>query len=107
MKHEKTVWVLITVCMLASCTASRQPNSGNGILEGAIYSIGNEPFTNICLQASDGTMYLLKCTKEIESDLRTMQGKIVIVHYDNVEKVPEGKALTVVKIEYTHQRTVQ
>jgi hypothetical protein len=79
----------------------------NDTVTGVLYVTGNEPFTKLGLQTPNGTMYILKCTKEIESDLRTMQGKIVNVHYDSMEQIPEGQALKVVKIEYLHQRTVK
>jgi hypothetical protein len=78
----------------------------NDSVTGVLYVTGNEPFTKLGLQTSDGTMYILKCTKEIESDLRTKQGKIVNIHYNGTEQIPEGQALKVVKIEYLHQRTV-
>jgi hypothetical protein len=79
----------------------------NDTITGVLYVTGNEPFTKLGLQTSDGTMYILKCTKEIESDLRTKQGKIVNVHYDGREQIPEGQALKVVKVEYLHQRTIK
>ncbi len=79
----------------------------NDTVTGVLYVTGNEPFTKVGLQTSYGTMYILKCTKEIESDLRAMQGKIVNVHYDSMDQIPEGQALKVVKIEYLQQRTVK
>jgi hypothetical protein len=79
----------------------------NDTITGVLYVTGNEPFTKLGLQTSDGTMYILKCTKEIESDLRTKQGKIVNIHYDGREQIPEGQALKVVKVEYLHQRTIK
>jgi hypothetical protein len=74
----------------------------NDTVTGVLYVIGNEPFTKLGLQTPDGTMYILKCTKEIESDLRTKQGKIVNIHYNGTEQILEGQALKVVRIEYLH-----
>jgi hypothetical protein len=79
----------------------------NDTLTGVLYVTGNEPFTKLGLQTPDGTMHILKCTKEVESDLRAKQGKIVTIHYDGMEQTPEGQALKVVKIEYQNQRTVK
>jgi hypothetical protein len=79
----------------------------NDTVAGVIYVTGNEPFTKLGLLTLDGTMYILKCTKEMESDLRTKQGNIVNVHYDGREQIPGGQALKVVKIEYLHQGTVK
>jgi hypothetical protein len=101
--HEKTA-VKDTVPSTASLYFA---STVNDTVTGVLFVIGNEPFTKLGLQTSDGTMYILKCTKEIESDLRTKQGKIVNVHYDGREQIPEGQALKVVKIEYLHQRTVK
>lgn len=100
MRYERVLILILAGFMLISCTASKQSIPETSILEGTVYAIGNDPFIKLGLQTSDGTMYILKCTKEIESDLRTKQGKIVTVHYDGMEQVPEGQALKVVKIEY-------
>jgi hypothetical protein len=69
------------------------------LLEGTIYSISNEPFTRLGIQTSDGTMYILKCTKEIEQVLNARQGEKVKVHYEKVEHSPEGLTLIVKKID--------
>jgi hypothetical protein len=79
----------------------------NDSLTGVLFVTGNEPFTKLGLQTADGTMYILKCTKEIESGLRTKQGKIVTVYYDGMEQIPQGQALKVVKIEYQNLHTVK
>jgi hypothetical protein len=76
-------------------------------ITGVLYVIGNEPFTKLGLQTSNGTMYILKCTKEVELDLRTKQGKIVNVYYDGREQIPEGQALRVIKIEYQNPPIVK
>ena len=74
----------------------------NDSVTGVLYAIGNDPFIKLGLQTPDGTMYILKCTKEIESDLLTKQGKIVNIRYNGTEQIPEGQALKVVRIEYLH-----
>lgn len=68
-------------------------------MEGTIYSLGNEPFTKLGIQTSDGTMYILKCTKEIEQALNGKQGKRVKVHYEKTEHLPEGLTLSITNIE--------
>jgi len=70
------------------------------MLEGIIYSLGNDPFTKLGIQTSDRTMYVLKCTKEIEQLLNTRQGKKVKVYYKNIEQSPEGLVLVVTKYEF-------
>ena len=90
---------MLTGFMLAFCSPSQQLNSGKGILEGTIYSLGNEPFTKLGIQTSDGTMYILKCTKEIEQALNGKQGQRVKVHYEKTEHLPEGLTLSRTNIE--------
>jgi hypothetical protein len=74
----------------------------NDSVTGVLYAIGNDPFIKLGLQTPDGTMYILKCTKEIESDLLTKQGKIVTIYYNGIEQIPEGQALKIVSVEYLH-----
>ena len=100
MKYYKIIWVILAAFMFASCSTSQQLQSEDGIVEGTIYSISNEPFTKLGIQTSDGTMYILKCTTEIEKVLNTRQGKKVKVYYEKTEQTPEGLTLKVVKIEY-------
>jgi len=92
---------------IPSTTSPYFTSAVNDTVTGVLYIIGNEPFTKLGLQTLDGTMYILKCTKEIESGLRTKQGKIVTVHYDGMEQIPDGQTLKVVKIEYQNQRTIK
>ena len=74
----------------------------NDSVTGVLYAIGNDPFIKLGLQTPDGKMYILKCTKEIESDLLTKQGKIVTIYYNGIEQIPEGQALKIVSVEYLH-----
>jgi|WetSurMetagenome_2_1015567.scaffolds.fasta_scaffold343610_2 hypothetical protein len=85
---------------LASCSPSHQGLSEKGEVEGTIYSIGNDPFTKLGLEIPGGTVYILKCTHEMEKELNTKQGTKVKVHYESRDETPEGVTLTVMKIEY-------
>jgi hypothetical protein len=100
MRHQKIIWAMLTAFALASCSQSRPLNSENGALEGTIYTIGNEPFSNLGLKTKDGTMYTLHCTKEIEKDLYASQGKILKVYFGSKDQTQEGFTLNVIKIEY-------
>jgi hypothetical protein len=90
-----------------STTSQNFISTVSDTITGVLYVTGNEPFTKFGLQTSNGTMYILKCTKEIESDLRTKQGKIINVYYDGREQIPEGQVLRVLKIEYQNQPIVK
>ena len=67
-------------------------------MNGKIYSIGNEPFTKLGIQTSDGIMYLVKCTNELENLLSAKQGQFINVQYESVNSTPEGLILSVLKI---------
>ncbi len=101
--QEKTA----TQDTLHSTISQNLTSTVNDTITGVLCVTGNEPFTKLGLQTLDGKMYTLKCTKETELDLRTKQGEMVNVHYDGREKIPEGQALKVVKIEYLHQHIVK
>jgi hypothetical protein len=99
MGYQKFVWATVTIFVFVSCSTSQQMNSENGLLEGIIYSVGNEPFTKLGIQASDGTMYILNCSKDTEHALNFRQGKKVKVLYEKIEHSPEGLTLIVKSIE--------
>jgi hypothetical protein len=99
MNMQKIMCALVSVIVLASCSPSYHLNSEKGILEGTIYSLGNDPFTKLGIQTSDGTMYIVKCTKEIEQALNGKQGKRLKVQYEKIEPTPEGLTLRITNIE--------
>ena len=99
MRYTNIAWVILIAIVLVCCSSTQQSSTENGMAEGIIYSIGNEPFTRLGLQTSDGTMYVLKCTKEIEQILNTKQGQKVNVYYEHKTQSPEGLILRVNKFE--------
>jgi major membrane immunogen (membrane-anchored lipoprotein) len=101
MRHQNIVWAMLAAFMLASCSTSHQSNSEQGSMEGTIYSIGNDPFSKLGLESVDGNMYILKCSKELEKELYTKQGKILKVYYESRDGTPEGRTLKIVKFEYS------
>jgi len=99
MRYKNIVWVLITAFVLASCSTFQRLKSENGMIEGTIYSISNEPFTKLGLQTSNGTMYILKCSKEVEQVLNKKQGQKIKIYYEKTEQSPEGLTLLVQNID--------
>jgi hypothetical protein len=98
MKRYVLLLLILAEVFLTSCSASKQSIPEKGFIGGTIYSIGNDPFTKLGLQTEDGTMYILQCPREIESELHANQGKILKVQYDGIQQSPEGQTLRVVKI---------
>jgi len=99
MRHQNVAWVLVAALMFVCCSGIQQTGADSGKAEGIIYSIGNEPFTRLGLQTSDGTMYVLKCPKEIEQALNQKQGQKIKVYFENKTQSPEGLILQVSKFE--------
>jgi hypothetical protein len=93
-------FILLSSLGISSCSLSRHSIPEQGVLVGTVYRIGNEPFTKFGLQTPEGTVYILNCSKEIESELIAEQGKSLRVHYTSSNQSPEGHILRVVKIEF-------
>ncbi len=97
-RYKRILLVVLMGFVLTCCSALKQSIPKKGNIEGVIYSIGNDPFTKLGLQTSDGIMYVLKCPKEIESELISKQGRNLKVQYDSLYQSPEGLIMKVVKI---------
>ena len=96
--HILPITIAVYEVLSFQCSSSKQVIQESGVMNGKIYSIGNEPFTKLGIQTSDGTMYILKCTKELENLLSTKQGQFINVQYETVNSTPEGLILSVLKI---------
>ncbi len=89
--------LLLATFMLAGCSLSGQTTDETHVTTGRIQVIGNEPFTRLALQSDDGTVYVLRCEKSVETMLAGEQGHLVQVEWKVMEKVPEGNAIRVLK----------
>jgi hypothetical protein len=99
MRINISLCVILGVCMIDSCSTIQQTESGKSFIEGTVYSFGNEPFTKLTIQSSDGTMYLIQCTKEVEQTLNALQGKKVKLACQKIDSSPEGLKLIVTDIQ--------
>jgi hypothetical protein len=88
---------------IAGCSATDGLTNGSGVVVGKVYVTGNEPFTKLALQMSDGSRYVLLCTPETDRQLSQAQGKNVKIHFSAIEQAPEGKALRVASMEVLQQ----
>jgi len=76
--------VVIGLLALAffGCRAQKEAASAAGSLTGILLVTGNEPFTDVSLQTSDGRMRTIqKDTTATYSDLRGLQGKKVRLQF--------------------------
>jgi len=91
---ELIILVFISIGFTACCSCG---SSGNeNIIKGIIVIVGHEPFTKVGIRISDEKIYTLKCTKELEKELRENQGNAYAVQFgDSI--VEEGIPVLVVK----------
>jgi hypothetical protein len=68
---------------------------GDRKLSGTVYVVGNEPFTSVAVECSNGKMYRIKTTKELEKRLRTLQGKKVELQYTKLVRAGDTQTITV------------
>jgi len=85
--------VLLSAALLGvSCAGEKEAIKGT--VKGTIYVIGNEPFTSLAVE-SEGKMYRISASKEIQSTLLKLQGKVIEVGYTRIDSVLGGITLTV------------
>lgn len=91
--------LLCTSLFPLGCSSTAGAEGHGRVLEGTVYSAGNEPFTVLALDCGGGERYILSCPKEIEELLNRLQGRTVRIHYSSKERRPEGVVLTVISAE--------
>jgi len=80
---------IIHILLVLGCILSML-NCNSNEIKGNLYVAGNEPFTYLALKTEEGAVYKLECSKEMEKELRQLQGKILnleISEIKNFEKV--------------------
>jgi hypothetical protein len=85
---------ILLLCLLLVIVGGRK-------LSGTVYVVGNEPFTSVAVECSNGTMYRIKTTKELEKRLRGLQGKKVELEYTKLARSHEGQTITVSVVKET------
>ncbi len=88
-----------SLSLIGCSPAAGVADGGGQVLEGTVYSAGNEPFTVLALDSGGGERYILSCPKEIEERLNRLQGRKVRIHFSSKERRPEGVVLTVISAE--------
>ena len=73
-KHMLSFLLALTV---VSCCGGQTARDETPSFMGTVVIIGNEPFTSPALQTADGVIYRLSCAKDMEVQLRGVQGKRV------------------------------
>ncbi len=103
LKRRRFFSLLLVAISVCGCVGSKQSIPERGTITGRIFVIGNEPFTKLAIETSEGLMYPLKCDKATEFELRKNQGHMVHIEYDGIEQAPEGRTLQVRKAEISSE----
>jgi|PlaIllAssembly_1097288.scaffolds.fasta_scaffold1769202_2 hypothetical protein len=79
----------LIVMMTVGCRTPQEAVAGSGSLTGILFVTGNEPFTDISLQAVNGRMHVIRRdTSALYSALRGLQGKKVRLQF----RLPDAKS---------------
>lgn len=90
--------VLLTMAMIG-VTCAGEKEAAKGTIQGTIYVIGNEPFTSLAVEVSEGRMYRLSTSTETRQRLLALQGRKVMVEYSRIDTTAEGITLSVDKFK--------
>jgi hypothetical protein len=99
MKILKFTFVLLLSIYLfqstgCSCNCGKEGNS----VKGYITVVGNEPFTKLAVKTDDGKIYLLQCSKELETALSKDQGSFYYITYGDSRKELDSTIIIVEKV---------
>lgn len=93
----KSFKLMLLFALLGGCSSS-------GKIVGTIYVIGNEPFTQVAVEDSAGIIYRIETTKELERQLRGLQGRKVELSYSKLTTTEIGKTIAVGSIKEVNTR---
>jgi hypothetical protein len=93
----KIVVLLALAVISAKCSGEKEATKGT--IQGTIYVIGNEPFTSLAMEVSEGRMYRLSASAETRHRLLALQGRKVMVEYSKIDTTAEGITLSVDKFK--------
>lgn len=93
---------IITILLFAGTLYLSACNCGCGktednVKKGFITVIGNEPFTKLAIKTDDGKFYVLKSSKELQSELWKKQGSFYLIQYGELRTEDDNEVLIVEK----------
>jgi len=93
-KLELFLLLFISIGFTACCSC--RSSGDENIIKGQIVIVGHEPFTKVGLRITDEKIYTLKCTKELEKELRDNQGNAYAIQFSG-SVVEEGLPVLIVE----------
>jgi hypothetical protein len=86
------VLFLISGCYLLSSSSAQKQ-----MIEGKIYTTGNEPFVELAIESKDGKVYLISKNSPVYKSLWENQGRYVLIEVERKETKGMEKGKFVVK----------
>lgn len=90
------ILILITSLYVSACSCGFGKTENN-VKKGFITVIGNEPFTKLAIKTDDGKFYVLKSSKELQSELWKKQSSLYLIQYGELRTEDDNEVLTVEK----------
>jgi len=93
------VVLILNGFFILSCSSTQQSIPQKQTITGKIRVIGNAPFAKLAIENEEGQIFVLDCTKEMETTLLQHQGQFVKIQADSAKKTLEGTIVKVVHAE--------
>jgi hypothetical protein len=88
------IFTILPALLLGNgCSSHRE--TIRGTIQGTVFVVGNEPFTTLAVEVSQGRVYRIATSADIQQRLLALQGKKVEVQYSRVDSTAEGITLHV------------
>lgn len=91
-----TILLFAGTLYLSACSCGCGKTEDN-VKKGFITVIGNEPFTKLAIKTDDGKFYVLKSSKELQSELWEKQGSFYLIQYGEMRTEDDNEVLIVEK----------
>jgi hypothetical protein len=91
--------IMILPALLLPNGCSSHKETTRGTIQGTVFVVGNEPFTTLAVEVSQGKMYRIASSADIRQHLLALQGKKVELQYSSVDTTAEGIMLQVERFQ--------
>ena len=86
-------------------TIRSKHSNTRGVIHGKVYITGNEPFSQLAIEDTEGTVYLISCSKKTESELQNLQGQFLRLHYSEIIRTKDQNTVTIEHYERLKSET--
>jgi uncharacterized protein YcfL len=91
--------ITLLPALLLTNGCSSHKETTRGTVQGTVFVVGNEPFTALAVEVSQGKMYRIASSAEIRQHLIALQGKKVEVEYSRIDTTAEGITVQVERFQ--------